>query len=67
MALLLGSMLSADLRINGTRACRTGRAEIKVYPQSGRFLMLKSEQAAGKVGMVVVVNWLEELRQRMGN
>ncbi len=40
-------------------------AHYDVDPRSGRFLMLKGEQALGEV--VVVANWFEELRRRMGN
>ena len=39
-------------------------AEYDVDPRSGRFLMIKTEQAASGFAMVVVVNWVEELRQR---
>ena len=38
-----------------------------VDPRSGRFLMIRTEQAAGEAEIVVVVNWFEELRRRMGN
>ena len=31
-----------------------------VEPRSGRFLMIKTEQAAGAASIVVVVNWVEE-------
>jgi hypothetical protein len=36
-----------------------------VRSRSGRFLMLKGEQASAEI--VVVANWFEELRRRMGN
>lgn len=39
-------------------------AEYDVDPRSGRFLMIKT---AGEARIVVVVNWVEELRRRMGN
>ncbi len=43
----------------------TSYAHYDVDPRSGRFLMLKGEQASGEI--VVVANWFEELRRRMGN
>ena len=42
-------------------------AQYDVDPRSGRFLMIKSEQTADDAVLVVVVNWVEELRRRMGN
>ena len=42
-------------------------SQYDVDPSSGRFLMIKTEQAAREAEMVVVVNWVEELRRRMGN
>ena len=43
-------------------------AQYDVDPRSGRFLMIKDEQqAAHEAEIVVVVNWFEELRRRMGN
>ena len=41
--------------------------EYDVDPRSGRFLMIKTQQAPGEAEIVVVVNWFEELRRRMGN
>ena len=41
-------------------------SQYDVDPRSGRFLMIKTEQAAGEAEMVVVVNWVEEVRRRMG-
>ncbi|MCH7476389.1 MAG: PD40 domain-containing protein [Gemmatimonadetes bacterium] len=41
-------------------------SQYDVDPRSGRFLMIKTEQAAGEAEIVVVVNWVEELRRRMG-
>ena len=41
--------------------------EYDVDPRSGRFLMVKIGQAGGEAEIVVVVNWFEELRRRMGN
>ncbi len=38
-----------------------------VDPRSGRFLMIKAEQAAGEAEIVVVVNWFEELKAKVGN
>ena len=43
----------------------TAYAHYDVDPRSERFLMLKGEGASGEI--VVVVNWFEELRRRMGN
>jgi serine/threonine-protein kinase len=40
-------------------------AHYDVDPRSGRFLMLKGGDASGEI--VVVANWFEELRRRMGN
>ena len=40
-------------------------AHYDVDPRSGRFLVLKGEQASMEI--VVVANWFEELRRRMGN
>jgi serine/threonine-protein kinase len=40
-------------------------AHYDVDPRSGRFLMLTGEDASGEI--IVVANWLEELRRRMGN
>ncbi len=40
-------------------------AHYDVDPRSGRFLMLKDERVSGE--MIVVANWFEELRRRMGN
>ena len=39
-------------------------AHYDVDPRSGRFLMLKGEQVSGEI--IVVANWFEELRRRMG-
>jgi hypothetical protein len=39
-------------------------AHYDVDPRSGHFLMLKGEGASE---IVVVANWFEELRRRMGN
>ncbi len=43
----------------------TAYAHYDVDPRSGRFLMLKGEQVSGEI--IVVANWFEELRRRMGN
>ena len=39
-------------------------SQYDVDPRSGRFLMIKNP---GEARIVVVVNWVEELRRRMGN
>ncbi len=43
----------------------TAYAHYDIDPRSGHFLMLKGEGRSGEI--VVVVNWFEELRRRMGN
>ena len=43
----------------------TAYAHYDVDPRSGRFLMPKGEGVSGEI--VVVANWFEELRRRMGN
>ena len=50
-----------------TVGARAQTSQYDVDPRSGRFLMIKTEQAAREAEMVVVVNWVEELRRRMGN
>ena len=42
-------------------------ADYDIDPRSGRFLMLKSDEAAGEAEIVVVVNWFEELKAKVGN
>ena len=42
-------------------------AHYDVDPRSGRFLMIKDEQAAGEAEIVVVVNWFEEVKAKVGN
>ena len=42
-------------------------ADYDIDPRSGRFIMIKPEQAAGEAEMVVVVNWFEELKAKVGN
>ena len=41
-------------------------ADYDIDPRSGRFLMIKSEQAAGEADIVVVLNWFEELKTKVG-
>ncbi len=41
--------------------------EYDVDPRSGRFLMIETEQAAGEGEIIVVVNWFEELKAKVGN
>ena len=44
-----------------------GEAEISALVAIIKTLMIKPEQAASGPALVVVVNWVEELRQRLGN
>ncbi len=59
--------LAEEVLSEGIYVVGANYPEYDVDPRSGRFLMIKTEQAAGEAEIVVVVNWVEELRRRMGN
>ncbi len=44
-----------------------GYADYDIDPRSGRFLMIKPPVTANEAEIIVVLNWVEELRRRMGN
>ena len=43
----------------------SGDAWYDVSPDGRRFLMLKPDEASGAARIVMVQNWLEELKQRV--
>ncbi len=42
-------------------------ADYDIDPRSGRFLMVKPPATGSEAEIIVVLNWVEELRRRMGN